>query len=365
MENMVMNKNFWSGKKVFITGHTGFKGSWTSLWLQNLGANITGFSLENNSQSDFYNCAKVSLGMNSIIGDIRDYELLKKSIQSFNPDIVIHMAAQALVRESYKNPIETYSTNIMGTVNILEVCREVKTVKAVINVTSDKCYKNEEREEGYKENEPMGGYDPYSSSKGCAELVSSAYNDSFFFQNNDKALLASVRAGNVIGGGDWSKDRLIPDIIRSFYKNNPVLVRNPNSVRPWQFVLEPIRGYLLLAEKLFQGNKNLSGAWNFGPRDNDVMTVEWIAKKMCEEWGDLASWCIETKRDNILHEAKYLKLDISKAKDILHWNPVLNIEETISFIVEWYKNFENEKDMKKISINQINEYQDKVDHVEY
>ena len=365
MENMVMTKNFWSGKKVFITGHTGFKGSWTSLWLQNLGANLTGFSFENNSESDFFNCAQVGLGMHSIIGDIRDYKFLKNSMQSFGPDIVIHMAAQALVRQSYQNPIETYSTNIMGTVNMLEACREVKTIKAVINVTSDKCYANEEREEGYKENEPMGGYDPYSSSKGCAELVSSAYNDSFFLKNNNQALLASVRAGNVIGGGDWAKDRLIPDIIRSLYKNNPVLVRNPNSVRPWQFVLEPIRGYLLLAEKLFEGKRNLSGGWNFGPRDKDVMTVELIVQRMCKKWGNSSSWDIETKKDNILHEAKYLKLDISKAKNVLNWNPVLNIEETIDFIVEWYKNFENKKDMKDISIKQIEEYQEKVTHEEY
>ena len=300
-----MNRKFWSGKNIFITGHTGFKGSWTSLWLQNLGANVTGFSFENKSKSDFYNSAKVHLGMNSIVGDIRDYEFLKKSIKLTNPDIVIHMAAQALVRKSYKDPLETYSTNVMGTVNLLQACKELDTIKSVINVTSDKCYANKERLEGYREDEPMGGYDPYSSSKGCAELISSAYKDSFFLGKENSTLIASVRAGNVIGGGDWSQDRLIPDSIRSFYKKNPVVIRNPSSTRPWQFVLEPIRGYFSLAEKLYNGDESLSGGWNFGPKDDDILTVMDITKKLCNEWGNHATWKEERSENNLLHEAKY------------------------------------------------------------
>lgn len=351
-----MNLEFWKGKKVFITGHTGFKGSWLSLWLKNLEVELTGYSLDSSDQKSFFKDAKIANGMNSIIGDIRDIELLKKEVIKSKPDIIIHMAAQALVRDSYSDPVQTYSTNIMGTVNIFEAARECNSVKSLINVTSDKCYENKERELGYKENEPMGGYDPYSSSKGCAELVASAYRNSFF-KPEGKINMASVRAGNVVGGGDWSKDRLIPDAIKAFYNNQKVLIRNPGAIRPWQFVLEPLRGYLMLAEKMYNGANDFASGWNFGPNDTDVKNVEWIIQKLCSEWGQEANWEYEKEKSKILHEANYLKLDITRAKKMLKWSPTLNIEETIGFIVEWYKGYENNEDIRKISVDQIIKYQ--------
>ncbi len=351
-----MNIDFWKGKRVFITGHTGFKGSWLSLWLKYLGAELTGYSLDNNVGKSFYNDAGIANDMNSIKGDICDIDFLKQEIIKSNPDIIIHMAAQALVRDSYSNPIETYNTNIMGTVNVLEAARKCSSVKSIINVTSDKCYENYERESGYKENEPMGGHDPYSSSKGCAELVASAYRNSFF-NPEGKINMASVRAGNVVGGGDWSKDRLIPDAIKAFYDNKKVIIRNPNAVRPWQFVLEPLRGYLMLAEKLYYGQGKFSCGWNFGPNNLDVKNVEWIIEKLCVKWGDNTGWIYEDEESKILHEANYLKLDVTKAKEKLNWNPVLNIELTIDLIVDWYKSFKEGGDIHKTSIDQIIKYQ--------
>ncbi len=351
-----MNLEFWKGKKVFITGHTGFKGSWLSLWLKNLEVELTGYSLDSSDQKSFFKDAKIANGMNSIIGDIRDIELLKKEVIKSKPDIIIHMAAQALVRDSYSDPVQTYSTNIMGTVNIFEAARECNSVKSLINVTSDKCYENKERELGYKENEPMGGYDPYSSSKGCAELVASAYRNSFFIPEGN-INMASVRAGNVVGGGDWSKDRLIPDAIKAFYNHQKVLIRNPGAIRPWQFVLEPLRGYLMLAEKMYNGANDFASGWNFGPNDTDVKNVEWIIQKLCSVWGQEANWEYEKEKSKILHEANYLKLDITRAKKMLKWSPTLNIEETIGFIVEWYKGYESNKDIRKISVDQIIKYQ--------
>jgi len=356
---MVMNVEFWKGKKVFVTGHTGFKGSWLSLWLKNLEVELTGYSLDSGDQKSFFKDAKIAKGMNSISGDICNLDFLKQEIIKSKPDIIIHMAAQALVRDSYSDPINTYRTNIMGTVNVFEAARECSSVKSIINVTSDKCYENKERELGYKEDEPMGGYDPYSSSKGCAELVASSYRNSFF-RPEGKINMASVRAGNVVGGGDWSKDRLIPDAIKSFYNNKKVIIRNPNAIRPWQFVLEPLRGYLMLAEKTYNGESQYSSGWNFGPNNSDVKNVEWIIKKLCEKWGGNTDWKYEKERSEILHEANYLKLDITKAKNILNWEPILNIEETIDFIIEWYKSFEQKADIKKISLSQINRYQEKI-----
>tara|TARA_B110000238_G_scaffold13022_1_gene12692 strand:- start:115 stop:873 length:759 start_codon:yes stop_codon:yes gene_type:complete len=247
-------------------------------------------------------------------------------------------------------------TNIMGTANLFEVARETNSVKSIINVTSDKCYENKERESGYKENEPMGGHDPYSSSKGCAELVASAYRNSFF-NPGGKINMASVRAGNVVGGGDWSKDRLIPDAIKAFCSNKKVMIRNPGAIRPWQFVLEPLRGYLMLAERLYDGKNEFSSGWNFGPNNLDVRNVEWIIKKLCKEWGENADWVYEKEKSKILHEANYLKLDITKSREFLNWSPVLDIEQTIGLIVEWYKNFEKGEDISKTSIDQIIRYQ--------
>ena len=352
-----MNLEFWKGKKVFLTGHTGFKGSWLSLWLKNLGVELTGYSLDVNYQNSFFLHANISDEMNSIIGDIRDLDFLKKSVAETKPDIIIHMAAQALVRDSYTNPVETYSTNIMGTVNIFEAAKESNSLRSIVNITSDKCYENKERETGYVEDEPMGGYDPYSSSKGCAELVSSAYRSSFFKPNINKVAMASARAGNVVGGGDWSKDRLIPDAIKSFYKNETVLIRNPNAIRPWQFVLEPLRGYMMLAEKLYNAEYIYSSGWNFGPNNDNVRNVEWIIKNLSEKWGPHASWKFEKEESEILHEANYLKLDITKAKHDLNWHPLLNINDTLELIIEWYKSFEKEENMHKVSLNQIIKYQ--------
>lgn len=353
-----MNLEFWKDKKVFITGHTGFKGCWLSLWLKNLGSEVTGYSLNNNPDNlSFFKGANIEKNMNSIIGDIRDLKLLKQAVKNANPDIIIHMAAQALVRDSYDDPVMTYTTNVMGTVNIFEAAKECNNLKSIINVTSDKCYENKEREEGYTEDEPMGGYDPYSSSKGCAELIASAYRRSFFKPDFCKISMASVRAGNVVGGGDWSKDRLIPDAIKSFYKNQPVIIRNPNSTRPWQFVLEPLRGYLMLAEKLYFGQYQYSSGWNFGPNNSEVKNVEWIIENLSTKWGGNANWKHQEEALKILHEANYLKLDITKSKDILNWHPVLNINDTLDLIVEWYKSFENNDDIYTTSINQIIKYQ--------
>jgi CDP-glucose 4,6-dehydratase len=352
-----MNLEFWKGKKVFITGHTGFKGSWLSLWLKNLEVELTGYSLDSSDQKSFFQDAKIANGMNSIVGDICDLDSLKQAIIQSKPDIIIHMAAQALVRDSYSDPISTYRTNIMGTINVFEAARECDTVKSIINVTSDKCYENKERELGYKEDEPMGGFDPYSSSKGCAELIASAYRNSFF-KPEGKINMASVRAGNVIGGGDWSKDRLIPDAIKAFYNNKKVLIRNPGAIRPWQFVLEPLRGYLMLAEKLYNGEYEYAAGWNFGPKHSDVRNVEWIIKNMCKNWGKSADWIYEKEKSGALHEANYLKLDITKAENILNWHPVLDINDTLELIIDWYKSFEKNENISQTSVNQIIKYQE-------
>ena len=274
-----VNPDFWKGKRVFITGHTGFKGSWLSLWLQQMGAEVKGFSLEPPTTPSLFEVAKVADHMQSEIGDIRDLTKLSQSIVSFNPDILLHLAAQPLVRYSYREPVETYSTNVMGTVNVLEASRQANNLKTIVVITTDKCYENREWEWGYRENEPMGGYDPYSNSKGCAELVVSAYRRSFF-NSNDTAAVASARAGNVVGGGDWAEDRLIPDILRAFEKQQPVIIRNPLSTRPWQHVLEPLSGYLVLAQHLWQEGQTFAEGWNFGPKDDDCRPVQWILDKM-------------------------------------------------------------------------------------
>lgn len=352
-----MNQCFWKNKKVFITGHTGFKGSWLSLWLQKLGADVIGFALEPSTQPNLFELASVANEMQSIYGDVRDFEQLLQSLQKTQPDIVIHMAAQALVQHSYQYPIETYATNVMGTVNLLEAVRHCDSVKTVVNVTSDKCYENKEWDWSYREDESLGGYDPYSNSKGCAELVTSAYRNSFFnvkdFQRHGKAI-ASARAGNVIGGGDWNKNRLVPDIVQAFINKEVACIRNPDAIRPWQHVLEPLAGYLLLAEKLWQSPETFSQAWNFGPHENDAQPVRVIADCLTDLWGQDAQWIEEQK--TFAHEAKTLKLDITKAKNKLGWKPRLNLEQALHYVTDWYKSWQQNQDMKKITLAQIQDY---------
>jgi len=354
---MEINSSFWQGKKVFLTGHTGFKGGWLSLWLQQLGAEVTGYALQPPTKPSLFEVANVSQGMKSIIGDIRDGQALANAMRDVLPDIVIHMAAQPLVRYSYLDPVETYSTNVMGTVHLLEAVRQSPSVRAVVNVTSDKCYENKEWVWGYRESEPMGGYDPYSNSKGCAELVTSAYRSSFFNPakyDDHRVALASVRAGNVIGGGDWATDRLIPDILSAISAGRPVVIRNPHAIRPWQHVLEPLSGYLLLAQHLYEQGEVFAEGWNFGPRDEDARPVQWIVGQLTEQWGNGASWQLDAGSHP--HEAHYLKLDCAKAKARLGWEPRWNLASTLEMIVVWQRAYLTQADMRQITLNQISQY---------
>ena len=348
-----VNSSFWKNKKVFLTGHTGFKGAWLSLWLQSIGAIVKGYSLEPNTTPSLFTEACVGKDMESEIGDIRDLNQISKSMLDFNPDVLIHMAAQPLVRYSYKNPIETYSTNVMGTVNVLESARKCSNLKSIVSITTDKCYENTGVNTGYKEYDPMGGHDPYSSSKGCAELVISAYRRSFF-SSKHSASLASARAGNVIGGGDWADDRLIPDILRAFEKSEPVVIRNPLSTRPWQHVLEPLSGYLLLAQELFLNGDEFAEGWNFGPKDEDCKPVSWILDQMVISWGNNASWSLD--KNNNPHEAGFLKLDCSKASNRLKWDPKWNLQESLKMIVNWHQNYLKGVNMNKECLKEINKY---------
>ncbi len=353
MEIGKVNPNFWKGKRVFLTGHTGFKGSWLSLWLQLMGAEVKGFSLTPPTTPSLFAEANVAQQMQSEIGDIRDFSKLSESIRSFNPDVLLHLAAQPLVRLSYKEPIETYSTNVMGTVNVLEASRYASHLKAIVVITTDKCYENREWEWGYRENEPMGGHDPYSNSKGCAELVVSAYRRSFF-HTNDTAAVASARAGNVIGGGDWAEDRLIPDILRAFEKQHPVIIRNPLSTRPWQHVLEPLSGYLVLAQQLYNQGKTFAEGWNFGPKDDDCQPVQWILDKMVHFWGDGAHYEIDKSEQP--HEANFLKLDCSKAASRLKWHPQWRLEQTLEQIIQWHRAWLQGEEMQTHCLREIKEY---------
>lgn len=356
MENMV-EPSFWSGKVVLLTGHTGFKGSWLSLWLQSMGTKVVGYALAPPTTPSLFVSANVAEGMTSLEGDVRDFATLSKVFEKYKPEIVIHMAAQPLVRYSYANPIETYATNVMGTVHLLEAARLAGNVRAIVNVTSDKCYENREWIWGYRENEAMGGYDPYSNSKGCAELVTAAYRNSYFHPEKYKVhgiALASGRAGNVIGGGDWAGDRLIPDIMRAIGQGKPVHIRNPHAIRPWQHVLEPLSGYLMLAQKLWEEGAAYSEAWNFGPNDEDTKPVSWIVDSLTKTWGEGASWVLD--RDDHPHEAHYLKLDCSKAKTRLDWRPRWHLDETLGKIVGWQKNYQQGADMKTVTLEQIDIY---------
>jgi len=347
---------FWQGKRVFITGHTGFKGSWLSLWLQQLGAHVKGYSLPAPTNPSVFDLCDVQSGMESEIADIRDLEQIKKSMVSFAPEILIHMAAQPLVRHSYVDPIETYQTNVLGTVNVLEAARAVDDLEVIINITTDKCYQNNEWEWGYRENDPMGGDDPYSSSKGCAELVSAAYKKSFFDLAEKPKRIATVRAGNVIGGGDWAEDRLIPDILNAFEKSEPIRLRNPHAIRPWQHVLEPLSGYLMLAEKLWDAEKNYLSAWNFGPHPDSMVRVGLIAESMASQWGSGAKIKIDDGYHP--HEASILKLDISRALSHLGWAPKLSLQKALGLIVEWHKAYLADHDMREITLQQIKVFND-------
>jgi len=347
----MVDQAFWNGKRVFLTGHTGFKGSWLSLWLHSLGTTVKGYSLEPPTSPSLFKEANVEGVIFSQIGDIRDQDILHESMTSFNPDILIHMAAQPLVRYSYDEPIETYDVNVIGTAKVLEVARSCANLKAIINITTDKCYENDNRSQGYKESDPMGGFDPYSSSKGCAELVTSAYRCSFLQEQG--VGLASVRAGNVIGGGDWADDRLIPDILRSFERSKPVVIRNPKATRPWQHVLEPLSGYLVLAQKIYRNQEKYAEGWNFGPSEQDVRPVAWILDKMIDKWPE-SSWELDLGSNP--HEAGFLQLDITKAKSKLGWKPIWGLGYTLEKIVNWHKAWLNKEDMQIVCLSEIKDY---------
>ena len=352
-----MNPIFWRNKKVFITGHTGFKGSWLSLWLQELGAHVTGYALQPPSKPSLFEFVQLAQDMKSIIGDIRDRILLTSAMRQAEPDIVIHMAAQPLVRRSYADPVDTYSTNVMGTVHLLEAVRQTHTVRAVVNVTSDKCYENKKWVWGYREDEPMGGFDPYSSSKGCAELVTEAYRNSFFSDGENQAALATARAGNVIGGGDWAEDRLIPDVLRALESEQSVNIRNPHATRPWQHVLEPLTGYLVLAEKLYTHGQTFAEAFNFGPAEEGSKTVQWIVEQLTQIWGNGACWQLDSGSHP--HEAHYLKLDCSKAREMLGWQPNWNLTQALEAIIAWHKahsKYQSSTEMRDLCLQQIKEY---------
>jgi len=363
LEGLAMKPAFWHGKRVLLTGHTGFKGSWLSLWLQSLGADLIGYALPAPTTPSLFELGEIQRGMNSVVGDIRDIVKLQAVFNQYKPEIVIHMAAQPLVRYSYDHPVDTFSTNVMGTVHLLECVRNSANVRAVVNVTTDKCYENREWAWGYRENEPMGGHDPYSSSKGCAELVTAAYRASYFSKlssDNTLASIATARAGNVIGGGDWSQDRLIPDILAAFKKGTTLRIRNPNAIRPWQHVLEPLRGYLTLAERLYEDGAEFAEGWNFGPNDEDAKPVSWIVQQLASHWGDTAQWEVES--DHQTHEANFLKLDISKARTRLNWQPEIRLQNALELIIDWTRTLNINDNVRENTLNQITSYQAKTQH---
>jgi CDP-glucose 4,6-dehydratase len=354
----MLNRTFWKGREVLLTGHTGFKGSWLSLWLDALGAKVTGYALNPPTQPNLFEQAEIKGSVRSVCADIRDFPRLKAAVAECRPEVIIHMAAQSVVRRGYEDPIETYSSNVMGTVNVLEALRQLRQPCVVVNVTSDKCYRNREWVWGYRENEPMGGRDPYSNSKGCAELVTTAYRESFFPPESVKShgvAVATARAGNAIGGGDWTSDQLIPDLMRAFLAGQPCLIRNPLAIRPWQFVLEPLRGYLMLAERLREDADGFASAWNFGPAETDAKPVSWIADELARMWGSQASW----SRDLAIHpkEANFLKLDASKARTCLGWQPVLPLDLALGWIVEWWRAFQAGSDLQYLTRRQIERYE--------
>lgn len=358
MEGMAMNRQFWNGKRVFLTGHTGFKGSWLSLWLQDMGTKLTGYSIGLPTNPCLFETASVGDDIESITGDVRDLDHLTRCMQEQTPEIVIHMAAQSLVRLSYETPVETYTTNVLGTVNLLEAVRYCPTVRVVVIVTSDKCYENREWLWGYRENEPLGGHDPYSSSKACAEIITKAYRASFFEAAADEPshpAIASVRAGNVIGGGDWAADRIVPDVIGALQADVPIEIRNPDAIRPWQFVLEPIRGYLSLVEHLWDEPHQFAGAWNFGPDNDDVATVRAMVDSLSRAWGSDAGWWSSSRSQP--REAGRLKLDCTKARVKLGWVPIQPLRVSVEWIAEWYRKYFETGDAREITLAQIGRYE--------
>lgn len=349
--------DFWKGKRVFLTGHTGFKGSWLSIWLHMLGAEVTGYALPPPTEPNLFELAHVGDLVHSVIADVRDLRTLTASVKAAQPEIVIHMAAQPIVRDSYKNPVETYEINVMGTVNLLESVRKVGGVRVLVNVTTDKCYENQERPRGYRESEPLGGFDPYSNSKACSELVTSAYRNSFFNPKEygtHRVAVATARAGNVIGGGDWANDRLVPDCIRALLKREKIRVRNPRAIRPWQHVLEPLSGYLMLAQALYTDGQRFADAWNFGPPDDDAKSVEWLVREICRKWGGDADFVVDHEKHP--HEAQYLKLDCSKAARLLRWQPRWRLEQAIDAVMEWVHVYRSGGDVRAECMRQITQY---------
>ena len=350
---MLPDPQFWQGRRVLVTGHTGFKGSWLCLWLQTLGARVHGLALAPPTNPALFEQARIADGMVSTLADVRDAAAVLRTVREAQPEIIIHMAAQPLVRASYAEPVATYATNVMGTVHVLDAARQVGGVRAIVNVTTDKCYENVERLQGYREDEPMGGHDPYSNSKGCSELVTSAYRKSFFAQGS--TAVASARAGNVIGGGDWAQDRLIPDFLRAMGRGEPLVIRHPQAIRPWQHVLEPLSGYLLLAQRLHQQGQPWAQAWNFGPLDADARPVQWLVEQLVAQWGADAHWQCDAGEH--LHEAHYLKLDITKAQQQLGWQPRWDLATALHKIIAWQQAWLAGGDARALCLQHINDYQ--------
>lgn len=352
-----VDEEFWKDKKVLVTGHTGFKGSWLTLWLQHLGSRVVGFSLAPPTSPAMFEVADVANGISSNIGDVRRSEMLEHVFEEHQPEIVIHMAAQSLVQTSYVQPVDTFTTNVIGTVNILEAIRSCRCVRVAVFVTSDKCYENREWVWKYREQDRLGGRDPYSSSKACAELVLSAYRSSYFSgdaHDGRDVAVASVRAGNVIGGGDWAKDRLIPDIVNAMVEGRPAIIRNPASIRPWQHVLDPLSGYLQLAEKLWAHGSEFAESWNFGPNDEEIRPVSWIADYLVDSWGSGARWEQDSARRR--YEAKYLKLDCSRSQQLLGWAPRLRLSTALDWVIDWYRAFTSGENMRRTTEAQIGAY---------
>ena len=353
-----MDLSFWKGKRVFVTGHTGFKGAWLSLWLQHLGAKVHGFALPPATEPNLFELAAVAGGMTSGIGDVRDTMALRAAVKQCRPEVVFHLAAQALVSEGYADPVATYATNVMGTVNLFDAIRHTSGVHAIVNITSDKCYENREWAWPYREDDALGGHDPYANSKACAELVTAAYRDSFFSANAEKSetpAIATARAGNVIGGGDWSRDRLVPDLIRAFVAGKPALLRQPKAVRPWQHVLEPLAGYLLLAQQLGEGRRDHASAWNFGPSEADHRGVAYVAERIAALWAETARCEIDS--GSFPYETQLLRIDASKARQKLGWTPRWNLDQTLEYTTSWYRAWHDGRTMRDETVAQINAYQ--------
>jgi CDP-glucose 4,6-dehydratase len=354
-----MDANFWRGRRIFLTGHTGFKGGWLSIWLHKLGAEVTGYALPPPTDPSLFDLAGVQELTRSVNANVTDLHEIKRVIADFSPEIVIHMAAQPLVHAGYNDPVQTYQTNVMGTVNVLEAVRQSRGVRAVLNVTTDKCYENREWEWGYRENDRLGGFDPYSNSKACSELVTQSYRNAFFpteLYEKHGVAVATARAGNVIGGGDWGTDRLVPDIVRAIVSQQPVKIRCPDSIRPWQYVLEPLSGYLTLIERLVQEGPRFAMSWNFGPQDESAQPVKWLVEQLTRQWGGSAAW--EMDSISYHHEARYLKLDCSRARSELGWCPKLTLQQAMQWTVDWYRAWNSGQDMREVCLRQISLYEE-------